>query len=81
MSKTEIWVIQRNDGLFYYGYELAVMEFTLKPNFTRDINKCFQARQFGTKHWAEVEIRCSGLQNCRPVKVKISIVGGDDENR
>lgn len=81
MSKIEIWVIQRNDGLFYYDYELAIMEFTSKPKFTRDINKCFQTRQFGTKHWAEVEIRCMELQNCRPVKVKISIVGEDDEEK
>ena len=79
MSKTELYVIQRNDGMFYYDYELEVMNVMSKPKFTRDINKCFQTRQFGTKHWAEVEIRCMELQNCRPVKVKIEIVGEDDE--
>lgn len=79
MSKTELYVIQRDDGMFYYDYELEVMNVISKPKFTKDINKCFQTRQFGTKHWAEVEIRCMELQNCRPVKVKIQIVGEEDD--
>lgn len=79
MSKTELYVIQREDGMFYYDYEIVAMEFLLKSKFTKDINKCFSTKLFGTKHWAEVEIRCMELQNCRPVKVKISIVGEDYE--
>lgn len=79
MSKTELYVIQRNDGMFYYDYEIIPMGFSAKPKFTRDINKCLHTKQFGTKYWAEVEIRCMELQNCRPVKVKIEIVGEDDE--
>ena len=78
MSKTDLYVIQRDDGMFYYDYEIADMGFSIKPKFTRDINKCFKL-QFGTKQWAEIEIRCMELQNCRPVKVKIEIVGEDDE--
>ena len=74
MSKTDLYVIQRDDGMFYYDYEIADMGFSTKPKFTGDINKCFQL-QFGTKHWAETEIRCMELQNCRPVKVEIRVIG------
>lgn len=87
MSKTQIYVIQRNDGYFYYANdgdfyydnELDKIKFKSKPKFTKDIKKCFHILEFGTKHWAETEIRNMRLQNCKPVKVKIEIVGEDDE--
>ena len=42
MSKTEIWVIQRNDGYFYYDYDFVMKyPYEEKPRFTKDINKVF----------------------------------------
>lgn len=80
MSKTEIWVIQRDDGYFYYDYDFIMKyPYEEKPKFTRDIHKVFLNNKFWYKFGCEREIKGLNLKNCRPVKVKISIVGEDDE--
>lgn len=74
MSKTEYaWVIQRDDGMF--GKYQPIDDFYI---FVPIIN-------FATFHLSENDatqsIKSYHLKalNCRPVKVKISIVGEDDE--
>ena len=67
MSKTEYaWVIQRDDGKyvnFMDNEDLTWYEHT------------WQATMTWSKHQAEKDIILLKLQNCRPVKVKIEIVG------
>ena len=81
MSKTEYaWVIQRDDGYFYYDYEFTKKyPYEKKPRFAKDINKVFLNYNFWNKFGCEREIKEMQLQNCRPVKVKIEIVGEDNE--
>ena len=71
MSKTEYaWVIQRDDGKyvnFMDNDDLTWYEHT------------WQATMTWSKHQAEKDIVLWKLQKCRPVKVKIEIVGEDDE--
>ena len=77
MSKTEYaWVIQRDDGYFYYDYAFMLKyPYDTKPIFTKNINKVFLNYKFWNEFGCEREIKEMNLQNCRPVKVKISIVG------
>lgn len=71
MSKTEYaWVIQRDDGLF--------VNFIDNDNLTW-YEHPWQATMTWSKHQAKKDIILWKLQNCTPVKVKISIVGEDDE--
>ena len=72
MSKTEyVWVIQKDDGRFFARIEL--------PDFYMFIHKLCNAGMFLNKEVALNFIERNGLQNCVPVKVKIEIVGEDDE--
>lgn len=68
MSKIEeCWVIQRDDERFLMRFEL--------PNFCMFINKLRDAETFLNKKVALNFIERCGLQNCRPVKVEIRVVG------
>ena len=77
MSKIEeCWVIQRKDGYFYYGYTfMSKYPYDTKPIFTKNINKAFLDYAFWNKFGCEREIKKMQLQNCRPVKVEIRVVG------
>ena len=67
MSKTEYaWVIQRDDE----KYCVSRIWWT---------GKLCNATFVDTLQDCEKAIKQMNLQNCRPVKVKISIVGEDDE--
>lgn len=68
MSKTEYaWVIQRYDAkdVFWgdYGWTTNLRNANLR----------------GKKEYCLSEINVYNLKNCTPVKVKIEIVGEDDE--
>ena len=81
MSKTEIWVIQRDDGYFYYDYDFIMKyPYEEKPRFTKDIHKVFLNNKFWYKVGCEREIKGLNLKNCRPVKVEIRVVGEYYEN-
>lgn len=76
MSKTEIWVIQRDDGYFYYDYDFIMKyPYEEKPKFTRDIHKVFLNNKFWYKFGCEREIKGLNLKTRRPVKVEIKVVG------
>lgn len=63
MSKTEYaWIIQRDDGMY------CVITFA----WSRKI--CY-ASQLETLQECELAIKEMNLQNCKPVKVRIEIVG------
>lgn len=80
MSKTEIWVIQRNDGYFYWDWDyMDKYPYEIKGKFTKDINKVILNNNFWYKAGCKQQIKQMQLQNCVPVKVKIEIVGEDDE--
>ena len=72
MSKTEYaWVIQRDDGKFY----------STKFTNTMFLENIALATIY-TKNWkwkCEFCIKQLNLQNCRPVKLEIRVVGEDDE--
>lgn len=77
MSKTEYaWVIQRDDGKFFDNFNIygnadfcdsCVMSFYNTYSF-------FDFK-VATKEMCETAIKTHNLQNCKPVKVKIEIVG------
>ena len=77
MSKTEYaWVIQRDDGKFFY--DIGIVD-DCSPYFCDDILICLlNGGRFKARKDAQIYIN-KFLHNCRPVKVKISIVGEDDE--
>lgn len=84
MSKIEeCWVIQRKDGYFYYDCEfIKKYPYEMKPRFTKDINKVFLNHNFWNKFGCEKEIKEMQLQNCKPIKVEIRVVGEiDKENK
>lgn len=76
MSKTEYaWVIQRDDGLFFTGWEI-----TDEPKFKNDIVSCIYCIRRYCEGSYSIEnviglIKDQNLQNCRPVKVEIRVVG------
>lgn len=77
MSKTEYaWVIQRDDGMFWCGYDAFIGQHIFSKRIFDGLNT-----QHPTYKNIREEIKNNYLylQNCRPVKVKISIVGEDDE--
>lgn len=75
MSNTEYaWVIQRDDGMFWYGYDGFIGQHIFSKRITDALNTPTPTY----KHIRE-EIKELNLQNCVPVKVKIEIVGEDDE--
>lgn len=78
MSKAEYaWVIQRDDGMLFC--DIDITENGYKPYFTKYIEHCINNHSlFRTKELAQDYIN-RFLQNCRPHKVKIEIVGEDDE--
>ena len=81
MSKTEYaWVIQRDDGMYFCGWDLKNTAcFT--ENIYRAICNTWSFFEFSpaTERSCRIGIAKHNLQNCRPVKVKIEIVGEDDE--
>lgn len=77
MSKTELYVIQRDDGELFC--DIDITENGYKSYFTKHIEHCINNHSlFRTKKLAQDYIN-RFLQNCRPVKVKIEIVGEEDE--
>ena len=81
MSKKEyVWVIQRDDGKFYAGWSFD-SNCSVKEYFTFSLAKVILYKQVFYKTNAMKEIKQMSLKNCRPVpvKVKIQIVGEDDE--
>ena len=67
MSKTEYgWVIQRFDGLFMMSCPYEIARFSSKIAYSEF---CLE------KQSAEDFIRRFNLQNCRPVKCEIRVVG------
>lgn len=79
MSKTEYaWVIQRDDGKFWNCSGDSARNY--ETYFVKDIARAY----LFTEEYIKIQpidelIKFRQLQNCRPVKVKISIVGEDDE--
>ena len=71
MNKTEYaCVIQRDDGMY--------VNFMDNDDLTW-YEHIWQATMTWSKHQAEKDIVLWKLQNCKPVKVKIEIIGEDDE--
>ena len=66
----ECWVIQRDDGMYINQDDGEQCYFN---------NSLIYARRYENKRIVEFKILQRELQNCRPVKVKIEIVGEDDE--
>ena len=67
MKKTEhAWVIQRKDGMYCF-------------NSLAWVKKLYNACMIETLEDCEFVIKKMNLQNCKPVKVEISIVGEDNE--
>lgn len=72
MSKTEYaWVIQRDDGRFVSQDDGEQCYFN---------NSLIYARRYENKKIVEFKILQRDLHNCRPVKVKIEIVGENNES-
>ncbi len=75
MSKTEYaWVIQRDDGKFYAGWNFD-RNWEAKEYFTNVLEKVIINKQVFTIKNALKEIKLMNLQNCKPVKVEIRVVG------
>ena len=75
MSKVEeCWVIQRDDGKFYCGWEFDY-HFKTIPNFTNKLFEVILRKKVFVKLDAIREIKGLNLQNCKPVKVEIRVVG------
>lgn len=74
MSKIEkCWVIQRDDRKLFC--DIDIEENGYKPYFTEHIEHCISNHStFRTKELAQSYIN-KFLQNCRPVRIKIEIVG------
>ena len=68
MSKTEYaWVIQRDDGMFaYYSMFSNQYEFS---------TRLMQSNLFSCETTANDNIIMCKLQNCKPVKIEIRVVG------
>ena len=83
MSKTEYaWVIQRDDGKFInfdITNSLIYPDGTVIDSGYSVQENVYSASMAWSKHRAEYLIESYELNNCRPVKVKIEIVGEDDE--
>lgn len=78
MSKTEYyWVIQRDDGRFFVRNRKVGKVGNKRKNIFSDSLK-YAFTDF-CESYAQASIKIYKLQNCRPVKVKILIVGEDDE--
>lgn len=68
MSKTEYaWVIQRDDGMFFARTEMY--------KFYVFCNELGNAEMCSNKEVMENIIEKYNLQNCKPVKVEIRVVG------
>lgn len=85
MSKTEIWVIQRNDGKWFNDIEIVnheeIDEILFMPVYAEKLEDILADKTniFKDKESAEDYIR-RFCKDCRPVKVKIEMVGEDDGN-
>lgn len=79
MSKVEeFWIIKRDDGAFYRGWQFDY-HYKAIPNFTNKLFEVILRKKVFNRLDAIREIKGLNLKNCRPVKVKIEIVGEDDE--
>lgn len=85
MSKTEYaWVIQRDDGKWFNDIEIVnheeIDEILFMPVYAEKLEDILANKTniFKDKESANDYIR-RFMKNCRPVKVKIEIVGEDDE--
>ena len=68
MSKTEYaWVIQRDDGKYFSRIEM--------PNICVFDNLITNADRYDYEKTVKYLIEALRLQNCRPVKVEIKVVG------
>ena len=75
MSKTECaWVIQRDDGKFYAGWNFD-RNWEAKEYFTNVLEKVIINKQVFTIKNALKEIKLMNLQNCHPVKIEIKVIG------
>lgn len=75
MSKVEeCWVIQRDDGKFYAGWNID-RNLEAKEYFTNVLEKVIINKQVFTIKNALKEIKLMNLQNCKPVKVELRVVG------
>ena len=76
MNKTEYaWVIQRDDGKFYFECDDSYYNdfFGLYEYAPFDHNKNITFYKSKDKALEKIDWFC--LQNCRPVKVEIRVVG------
>ena len=68
MNKTEyVWVIQRDDGKYFSRIEM--------PNICVFDNLITNADRYDYEKTVKYLIEALRLQNCRPVKVEIRVVG------
>lgn len=72
----ECWVIQRDDGKFFDCFDIGGNE-EFCDSFIRSIQDTIGFFKFNipTKEMCEQAIKTHYLQNCRPVKVEIRVVG------
>ena len=68
-----VWVIQRDDGMFYCGWEFD-RYCVAKEHFTKSVEKAILSKWVFYKTNAYKEIKQMNLKNCKPVKIKIEMV-------
>ena len=72
MNKIEYaWVIQRDDGKYFSRIEI--------PNICVFDDLITNADRYDYEKTVKYLIEALRLQNCKPVKVEIRVVGEDDE--
>lgn len=77
MSKTEYaWVIQRDDGKYFDYFDINGKEIFC-DSLIESIQDIFSFFEFKipTKAMCEIAIKTHHLQNCKPVKIEIRVVG------
>ena len=67
----EFWVIQRNDGEFYQNYGFDNNGKT----YVYFNDKLLLAKKFDNKSNIKRTIKGLNIQNCKPVKCEIRVVG------
>ena len=85
MNKEYAWVIQRYDGKYpivFDGYgnikETSERLFDFINMFIQDFCVDFKYL-YRDKSWCEAVIDNYNLQNCKPVKVEIKVIGEENE--
>lgn len=70
MKKIEqYWIIQRNDGKFYFECADSFYNEFISLNENKSITF------YKSKHKAQEIIKWYFLQNCKPVKVEVRVIG------